>query len=166
MNYNFVKMNKNYAKEIHTWEYDDEYSRYSYTNSECLMDPNSWGTMFAVLDDDNNLVAEVTFYSNDNSNETENLFEEADIFYGQGMRPDLTGKGYGSSLVKESIKFAIDKFDYKREYIYLDVLSFNKRAYKAYEKAGFEFFKEHSEEYDGEKYEFIRMRYKNPKFEI
>jgi ribosomal-protein-alanine N-acetyltransferase len=87
------------------------------------------------------------------------------MFYGQGMRPDLTGKGLGPGFIKAAFEFGIEKFDYRREYVYLDVLTFNKRAYRAYEKAGFEFDREYSLEDEGKIYEFIRMKRKNPRYE-
>ena len=51
----------------------------------------------------------------------------------------------------------ISNYDYKRECIFLDVLTFNKRAIKAYEKCGFRVDSRYSEEYEGVKYDFIRM---------
>lgn len=166
MNYNFINMNRGYANKIKTWEYEGEYSIYSYINDECLLDENNWNCIFAVLDEDNNLIAEVTFYNNDAPDELEHPFTDFDMFYGQGMKPNFTGRGYGPELVSQSIKFGIEYFNYKRKFVYLDVLTFNKRAFKAYKKAGFEFVKEYSEEYEGDVYEFIRMRYKNPKAEV
>jgi ribosomal-protein-alanine N-acetyltransferase len=163
MNYKFINMNSEYANVIHTWNYEGEYSIYSYEHDDCLIDPCNWGDMYAVLDENADLVAEVTFYNNDLPDEIEDPFEHGDMFYGQGMRPDLTGKGYGPELISQSIEFAIAKYNYNREYVLLDVISFNKRAFKAYEKCGFESFKEYSDECDGTVYNFIRMRYKNPK---
>lgn len=163
MNYKFINMNSDYANIIHTWKYEGEYSIYSYEHDEGLLDPNNWCDMYAVLNENNDLVAEVTFYNNDLPEGLENPFEQGEMFYGQGMRPDLIGKGYGPELISQSLAFAIDKYNYNREYILLDVLSFNKRAFKAYEKCGFEFVNQYSEDCDGTVYEFIRMRYKNPK---
>ncbi len=162
MKYKFVNMNEKYGSIIKKWEYEGEYMIYNYANSECLLDPANWDNIYAVLDENNDLVGEVTFYKN-TADEEENAFEASDMFYGQGMRPDLTGKGYGSELITQALKFGIDKFDYKRAYIFLDVLSFNKRAIKAYEKCGFRFDKSYSQEYEGVKSDFIRMYYKNPK---
>jgi len=156
-------MNSDYANIIHTWKYEGEYSIYSYEHDECLLEPSNWWHQYAVLNENNDLVAEITFYNNDLPEGLENPFKQGDMYYGQGMRPDLIGKGYGPELISQSLVFAIDKYNYNREYILLDVLSFNRRAFKAYEKCGFEFVNQYSEDCDGIVYEFIRMRYKNPK---
>ncbi len=147
MRYKFVNMNEKYANIIRKWEYEGEYSIYNYANSKSLLEPANWEHIYAILDDNNDLVGEVTFYKN----------ESDDLFYGQGMRPDLTGKGYGAELIKQALKFGISKYNYKRECIFLDVLTFNKRAIKAYEKCGFRVDSRYSEEYEGVKYDFIRM---------
>lgn len=161
MNYKFINMNSDYANIIHTWKYEGEYSIYSYEHDERLLEPSNWCHQYAVLNENNDLVAEVTFYNNDLPEGLENPFDQGDMYYGQGMRPDLVGKGYGSELISQSLAFAIYKYNYNREYVLLDVLSFNKRAFKAYEKCGFEFVNQYSEDCDGTVYEFIRMRYKN-----
>lgn len=162
MRYKFINMNEKYACIIQKWEYEGEYAIYNYANSESLFEPANWDNIYAVLDENNDLVGEVTFYSK-TSDEVENSFEASNMFYGQGMRPDLTGKGYGPELITQALKFGINKYNYKRKCIFLDVLFFNKRAIKAYEKCGFRFDKRYSQEYDGVKYDFIRMYYKNPK---
>jgi ribosomal-protein-alanine N-acetyltransferase len=163
MKYKFINMNSEYANVIHTWAYEGEYSIYSYEHDDCLLDPNNWRDMYAVLDGNNDVVAEVTLYNYDLPEGLDNTFEQADMFYGQGMKPDLIGKGYGPELISQSLAFALSKYNYNREYVLLDVISFNKRAFKAYEKCGFEFVEKYSDECDGTVYDFIRMRYKNPK---
>lgn len=162
MKYKFVNMNEKYARIIHKWKYEEKYSVYNYENSESLFDPTNWRNIYAVLDENKDLVGEVTFYNN-TSDVLENSFEGSNMFYGQGMRPDLTGKGYGPELITQAIKFGINKYSYKRKYIFLDVLSFNKRAIKAYEKCGFRPDKKYSQGYEGITYDFIRMKYRNPK---
>lgn len=148
MRYKFVNMNEKYAYKIQKWEYEGEYAIYNYANSKSLFEPANWNHIYAILDENNDLVGEVTFYMN-----------TSDMFYGQGMRPDLTGKGYGSELIKQALKFGINKYNYQRDRIFLDVLSFNERAIKAYEKCGFRVDSRYSQEYEGVKYDFIRMYY-------
>jgi [ribosomal protein S18]-alanine N-acetyltransferase len=57
------------------------------------------------------------------------------IKYGLGLRPELTGRGLGLEFVKAGLEFARRTFGPQR--IVLDVASFNERAIKVYERAGF-----------------------------
>lgn len=154
MVYQFVRMNEEYVNKIKTWKYEDEYSIYSYDNDTSISEPENWDYIFAVLDENKELVAEITFYQN----EEDSTCYKDDFFYGQGMRPDLVGKGLGKDLIKQSIIFGVKHFNYKKRFIYLDVLTFNKRAYKAYIKAGFELLYDYHEVYQGTDYHFNRMR--------
>jgi ribosomal-protein-alanine N-acetyltransferase len=64
-------------------------------------------------------------------------FEERgdDVFYGLGLRPDLTGRGLGLEFVQAGVALARERFGRRR--IILDVAEFNERAMKVYERAGF-----------------------------
>ena len=57
------------------------------------------------------------------------------VFYGLGLRPDLTGRGLGLEFVLAGIAFAEQRFGRKR--LVLDVAEFNERAIRVYERAGF-----------------------------
>jgi ribosomal-protein-alanine N-acetyltransferase len=57
------------------------------------------------------------------------------IFYGLGLRPDLTGRGLGLAFVMAGLDFVREQFSPKR--IVLDVAEFNERAIRVYERAGF-----------------------------
>ena len=54
---------------------------------------------------------------------------------GLGMRPDLTGRGLGLEFLQAGLDFARERF--RPESIILNVASFNERAIKVYERAGF-----------------------------
>jgi RimJ/RimL family protein N-acetyltransferase len=64
-------------------------------------------------------------------------FEEREdaIFYGLGLRPDLTGRGLGLAFVTAGLEFARELFGPSR--FVLDVAEFNERAIRVYERAGF-----------------------------
>jgi ribosomal-protein-alanine N-acetyltransferase len=57
------------------------------------------------------------------------------LFYGLGLRPDLTGRGLGLEFVEAGMAFARERFGPKR--LVLDVAEFNERAIRVYERAGF-----------------------------
>ena len=57
------------------------------------------------------------------------------LFYGLGLRPDLTGRGLGVAFVTAGLDFARERFGSSR--FVLDVAAFNERAIHVYERVGF-----------------------------
>jgi len=57
------------------------------------------------------------------------------IFYGLGLRPELTGRGLGLAFVTAGLEFAREQFGASR--FVLDVAEFNERAIHVYERASF-----------------------------
>ena len=112
-----------------TWHYEDEYSFYDLEadqeDLEEFLDGERRGSsVFAVLEEDE-LVAFLSV----------NTVEPETVDIGLGMRPDLTGKGKGEEFMKAGIVFI--QSEWKPKKINLSVASFNERAIKVYEKAGF-----------------------------
>ena len=115
------KMEQSEALEIaDRWKYDGEYAFYDMTadpeDYEEIVTPEKRGNRyFSVFDGD-----ELTgFFCAEQ--------EGADVEIGLGLRPDLTGRGRGGAFLE----------NYSFEKIELDVASFNQRAVKVYERAGF-----------------------------
>ena len=90
---------------------------------------------YAARDDDGTLVG---FY-----------FEPHDsaLFYGFGMRPDLTGRGLGEQFVLAGLEFA--RPIYGRRRVVLHVAAFNERAIRLYRRLGFNETGRHAEKFDG-----------------
>jgi RimJ/RimL family protein N-acetyltransferase len=60
---------------------------------------------------------------------------ETSLDVGLGMRPDLTGRGLGEEFVQAGLRFARE--NYSPPGFRLTVATFNRRAIRVYERAGF-----------------------------
>ena len=120
MNWQIEPATREILAERVGWRYDPPYDFYD-DDGEPVNNPERF---YAVRTDAGTLVG---FY----------YFEQRGdaIFYGLGLRPDLTGRGLGLDFVKRGIEFARELFGERR--IVLDVAKFNVRAQKVYERAGF-----------------------------
>jgi ribosomal-protein-alanine N-acetyltransferase len=99
MNYKFVEMNDQYAKEIVDWHYDGTYSFYDIRadqeDLEEFMDSSNWSDKyFAVLDKTDVLIGFFSF-----------PFTNGVMSIGLGMKPSLTGKGLGEEFIKMGIDY-------------------------------------------------------------
>ena len=63
------------------------------------------------------------------------LEEEREVFIGIGVAPKLCGRGYGCQMLLDT--YRISKEQYPEKPLYLEVRSWNTRAVRCYEKAGF-----------------------------
>lgn len=75
---------------------------------------------------------------------------------GLGMHPNITGQGHAQQFLAEIITFLRTHYEVKT--LIFDVASFNIRAQKAYERAGFRVAREHEQATNGGHYLFIEMR--------
>lgn len=144
MAYTFAPMNRDDARAIRGWRYHGPYAVYNMDAEgmsgdaleEEMLDLRSpW---FAVRDDSGELIgffaygtsAELGGYS------TPHLFDEGRVLsVGLGMRPDMTGKGAGLRYVNTGLDFAREHFAPRVFRLY--VMSWNHRAIRVYERAGF-----------------------------
>ena len=74
---------------------------------------------------------------------------------GVGLRPDLTGQGFGASFVEQGLEFARLRFTPKR--FRLSVAEFNARAARVYERVGFVRTRSFVDETNGGSYPFLEM---------
>ncbi len=81
---------------------------------------------------------------------------ERELEIGLGLRPDLTGIGLGAAFVEAGLVFA--RARWAPETFVLDVLPWNERAIKTYERAGFVRGDEHLRRFEGGvERRFLRM---------
>lgn len=117
------------ADEVSSWRYEPPYKIYDVeadiSMEDEMRDPARWGvSWFAVEDDGGSTVGFLELVDDGNQVEV-----------GLGLRPDLTGRGLGSSFVEAGLAFAKDRWD--PESFGLDVFPWNERAIRCYERAGF-----------------------------
>jgi ribosomal-protein-alanine N-acetyltransferase len=165
----FVPMTEPLARTmVETWAYGGEYAIYDYSNeADHMMDPSGWGKgVFAVLSGEGELMGELSieFYDeNGRYTEYEDFGNEAlinsrEMWIGLGLRPDLTGRGWGAAFVSACVDFAVSHTRYRGDYVRLGVAEFNRRAIRAYEKAGFETFHRTTGEIAGQAVPCLHMR--------
>ena len=123
------KMEQSEAQEIaDRWKYDGEYAFYDMTadpeDYEEIVDPEKRGDRYFSVFGGDGLTG---FFCVER--------EGADVEIGLGLRPDLTGKGRGRAFLEEILRFVRENYSFEK--IRMDVASFNQRAVKVYERAGF-----------------------------
>lgn len=118
-------------RKICQWKYEDVYEIYNLPSYEQMQGKKSgFGNPekeknFLGFWDKNVLVGFVNI-----------LEEEYEVFIGIGVRPELCGCGYGFQMLMDT--YQISKSRYPNKPLYLEVRSWNQRAIRCYEKAGFQ----------------------------
>lgn len=171
--FHFVAMTVDHARRIVEWKYDGLYAFYNYDKEAGhILDASQWGnTLFAVLDEANELVGELTLGFLDRDDEwvpqavmDKGLLVGCILWIGFGLRPDLTGCGHGLSFVNACVDFAVSfsqkRYHYTGQYVGLGVYQFNQRAIKVYERIGFIKFIEGCSLINGVEYKTQRMKKK------
>ena len=146
MQFRFNPMNESDAHLIANWHYGGIYAFYDMDQDlEELLDPYNWvDTYYTVTNEDDELFGYFCFEKADDA-----------VIVGLGMKPDYTGKGLGLQFLESGLEFAKRKFNPSR--YRLSVATFNQRAIKVYEKAGFKPDGTFMHETNGGQYEFLRM---------
>lgn len=132
------KLNNSQAHEISKWKYKDEYSIYSMENTKELMDELLDGSYYGILDNDS-LIGFICFGENTQIKEGNEYGVYDDSGFtdiGLGIKPELCGQGMGLDFTTNGMEFA--KKELSATKFRLTVSSFNRRAIKVYERAGFE----------------------------
>ena len=140
MQFIFKPLEEADARAIIAWRYDGPYAVYNWEDDDDPSDildrcsPN-----YAVRDERGELIGFFAYGSSAyvwGSDEPHLYSENNTITIGLGMRPDLTGQGLGLAFVQAGLDFAREQF--KPDYFRLYVMTFNERAIRVYERAGFE----------------------------
>jgi [ribosomal protein S18]-alanine N-acetyltransferase len=138
------------AEAVACWHYPEPFSFYDWTADEDdlaeLLDAELRGEVyFAVEDQEGGLVGYFSFKPDGRT-----------LVVGLGLRPDLTGRGLGGFLLAAGLDYGRERF--APEEFSLAVATFNERAIKVYERAGFERVRVFMHETNGAEWEFVEMR--------
>jgi [ribosomal protein S18]-alanine N-acetyltransferase len=127
------------ARAISRWRYDEPYSIYDGdpTSVDALLQPRFY--YHSVYDERGDLTGYFCFGEDAQvaAGKRLGVYEvEPALDLGLGMRPDLTGMGLGEAFVHAGLRFAREV--YSPPAFRLTVATFNRRAIRVYERAGFE----------------------------
>ena len=154
-NYILAILNEDYAKEICTWKYDEEYSVYNLSDWDVVVE-NGWdlaikekreSDFVAILSDD-----ELIAYGRLTA-----IQDKA--FIGIGLKPFLCSKGIGGNVMNLLIEECRNRFP--DCLIALEVRIFNRRAVRCYENIGFEIKRKYSKDTLTGNAEFYLMEYRS-----
>src|SRR5690242_16032389 len=140
------------AYQIASWHYPAPYVFYDWDqNPEDLAEllgPQSWQTPnYAVLNEVNELIGFFSFRPDPQ--------DEQRVVIGLGLRPDVTGKGVGFAFLMAGLIFGQEQCPEGK--CSLRVATFNQRAIRVYERAGFLPLSPFLHHTNSGEYEFLRM---------
>lgn len=138
MQYQISVMDEETAAGIINWHYDPPYSLYNLDGDESEIESMLDGYHFAVHTAQAGLVGFFCFGLSAQvpGGRARGIYGGKRVLdIGLGMRPDLTGKGFGQSFVQAGIDFAIARW--RPTALRLTVASDNPRAITVYERLGF-----------------------------
>lgn|GEM_PF-149505 len=127
-----VPLNDEYISEMSTWQYDAPYEAYSFRVEGYLMNKDIWGIEQFCMIYENIVLGQVACQFDNNNN---------NMWVGWSLNPAYCGKGMGKEFISRCVDELCRIKNYKKGNIYLRVASWNKRAIKCYEKAGFKYYK-------------------------
>ena len=147
------------AQAISRWRYDGAYSIYNGdpASVDSLLRPRL--LYHSVYDQSGDLVGYFCFGEDARVSAGRRLgvYErEVALDIGLGMRPDLTGRSLGEEFVQAGLRFALEA--YSPPAFRLSVASFNRRAIRVYERAGFEIVESFGAPRSGGEREWVLMR--------
>ncbi len=126
------------ANEVYRWSYKGEYAIYSFSGEEDELAELMDGTFFAANDSEGRLLGYICHGQTAQvpGGFTKGIYDEQGyVDIGLGLRPELTGKGLGLSFIMQGLHYFAELLHADR--FRLVVTTFNERAIKVYERAGF-----------------------------
>jgi ribosomal-protein-alanine N-acetyltransferase len=142
-------MTQHEAETIARWRYEPPYDFYDadadHRDLAELLDPARRGDRYYTARDAAGDV--IGFFGFSHAGEV--------VGIGVGLRPDLTGRGLGTSFLEAGLAFARGRFAPRR--FRLNVAAFNLRAIKVYERAGFVTTRRFEHETNGGLFSFVEM---------
>jgi [ribosomal protein S18]-alanine N-acetyltransferase len=116
------------AMEICQWEYEKPYNVYNFKGKPngYLLNKDKWGKELFCLINKGDIIGQIACQFDNNDN----------LWFGWSLSPLYCGQGKGHLFIKKCIEQIRKVMDYSGT-IYLRVVAWNRRAIKAYEKAGF-----------------------------
>ena len=147
------KLSQNNAEAIaDEWKYQGVYEFYNMTSDsedyEELMTPSLRKDNYFQVMKGNTLFG---FFVIEKALDSDDIVD-----IGLGIKPELTGNGLGQAFLLEILDYIRKNISVKT--VRLGVASFNERAKKVYEKAGFVQTKIYDQPTNGSVYEFVEMK--------
>ncbi len=147
--YLFRPMTDEEAREISGWRYEPPYDFYDWTSDpddlEELLDPERRkDAYFSAFDEEGALVGFFGIEAKDGT-----------VDVGLGLRPDLTGARLGLDFLLAGLDFARERHSPTR--FTLAVATFNERAIRVYERAGFRRERVYMHHTNGGEFQFLAM---------
>ena len=136
MRFNFRPLTEDDARVILAWRYEEPYSLYDLERGSLqgLLDPENG--YHAVTGSQGEAVGFCCFGPDARVPGGSYDADHDALDIGLGMRPDLTAKGMGAAFVTAVLEFGQRTF--APSTFRLTVATFNRRAIRVYEKAGFQ----------------------------
>jgi [ribosomal protein S18]-alanine N-acetyltransferase len=136
--YVFEPMSDEQARAVVAWRYEAPYDFYDVANDpegleELLGPPERREGYYAVLSDDE--LVGFFCYGPGGRLQGFDYPDDGSVDVGLGLRPDLTGRGRGLGFVRAGLEFGRRSFSPAGFRLF--VATFNERAIRVYERAGF-----------------------------
>ena len=152
------KMSRRDAENIALWVYEPPYDIYNMSGSQEIINELLDGSSISMLDGADALIGFFCFGTSARipAGLQSGAYQRRDAMdVGLGLRPDLCSRGHGLSFLELGLRYAAEQFH--TDIFRLTVASFNQRAIRVYEQAGFQVIHTFSRDAGGRETEFIVM---------